>query len=538
MRRWNGWGDDATTLDLSAGARAMLAARLGPGCPEPDAQRAQLLARIPPSRLPAHPQIDTSADARLAVAWGESYADWIRKRFGQLPPLPDGVARPESGAEVRALLDLAQTQGWVVIPFAGGTSVAGHLDCPVDARPILSLHLGRLNRLLHLDKTSQLATFGAGTPGPLLEAQLRAQGYTLGHFPQSFEYSTVGGWVVTRSSGQQSLRYGRIEQLFAGGRLEAPVGTLVLPTLPAASAGPDLRELVLGSEGRLGVLTEATLRVSPLPAHESFHAIFLPDWAQAEAAVRALVQARAPLSMLRLSNAIETETNLQLAGHEKQVALLEKYLAWRGCGAGKCLLMLGVTGGPTQARQALHAARKQLARHGAVYIGPAMGSKWAANRFKGPYLRNRLWELGYSVDTIETAVDWPQVAPLMQAMEQAARDAFAPLGTPVHAFSHLSHLYPQGSSIYAQYVWPTAAGGFGPNFARWQALKQAVAAQIAAHGATVSHQHGVGRDHAAHLAQEKGALGMSTLAALCRQFDPSSIMNPGKLLQDGGPWTD
>lgn len=538
MRRWNGWGDDATAMNLGEGARAMLAERLGPGHPAQDARREDLLARIPPSRLPEHPLIDRSPEARLPAAWGESYADWIRKRLGHLPPVPDGVAFVESGEQVRELLDMAHAQRWVVIPFAGGTSVSGHLDCPAGERPVLSIHLGRLNRLLHLDKTSQLATFGAGTPGPLVESQLRAQGYTLGHFPQSFEYSTVGGWVVTRSSGQQSLRYGRIEQLFAGGRMETPAGTLNLPTLPASSAGPDLREIVLGSEGRLGVLTEATVRVSPLPGHESFHALFLPGWDAAEAAVRALVQERLPLSMLRLSNGIETETNLRLAGHERQIALLERYLGWRGCGQGKCLLTLGVTAAPATARHALRAARKLLARHGAVYIGPALGSKWAANRFKGPYLRNTLWELGYSVDTIETAVDWPQVKPLMLAMEQAARDAFAPFGTPVHAFTHLSHLYPQGSSIYAQYVWPTAPGGFAPNFARWQALKKAVAAQIAAHGGTVSHQHGVGRDHAAHLAQEKGPLGMATLAGLCRQFDPHGIMNPGKLLQDGGPWRD
>ncbi|ODU57006.1 MAG: FAD-linked oxidase [Comamonadaceae bacterium SCN 68-20] len=538
MRRWNGWGDDATAMDLGAGARAMLAERLGPGHAAPDARRDDLLARIPPSRLPAHPLIDTAPHARLAVAWGESYADWLRKRCGHLPPVPDGVATPASSEEVRALLDLAHAQRWVVIPFGGGTSVAGHLDCPAGGRPVLSLHMGRMNQLLHLDAASQLATFGAGTPGPLLEAQLRAHGCTLGHFPQSFEYSTVGGWVVTRSSGQQSLRYGRIEQLFAGGRMETPVGPLVLPTVPAASAGPDLREMVLGSEGRLGVLTEATVRVAPLPGHERFHALFLPGWDAAEAAVRALVQQRLPLSMLRLSNAIETETNLRLAGHARQIALLQRYLGWRGCGAGQCLLMLGVSADPATARHALRTARGLLARHGAVYIGAALGRKWAANRFRGPYLRNTLWELGYSVDTIETAVDWPQVTPLMQAMEQAARDAFAPFGTPVHAFSHLSHLYPQGSSIYAQYVWPTAPGGFAPNFARWQALKRAVAAQIAAHGGTVSHQHGVGRDHATHLAQEKGALGMQALAALCRQFDPHGIMNPGKLLQDGGPWAD
>ena len=536
MRRWNGWGDDATSMDLNAQARVMLAARLGPGRPGQDAARDTLLARIPASRLPAHPLIQTDTSTRLSMALGESFADWIRKRFGALPPVPDGVAFVESADQVRELLDLAQANGWMVIPFAGGTSVAGHLDCPLSERPILSINLTRLNRLLHLDRASQLATFEAGTTGPMVEAQLRAHGYTLGHFPQSFEYSTVGGWVVTRSSGQQSLRYGRIEQLFAGGRMETPVGTLTLPTLPASSAGPDLRELVMGSEGRFGVLTQATVRVTPLPQHESFHAIFLPHWDAAEAAVRALVQRRLPLSMMRLSNGIETETNLTLAGHARLIGWLERYLALRGCGAGKCMLMLGVSADRRTARHALKEARRTLGEHGAVYIGTAMGSKWSANRFKGPYLRNTLWDEGYSADTIESAVDWPNVKPLMLAMEQAARDVFAQYGERVHAFTHLSHLYPQGSSIYSQFVWATAAGGFAPNFERWQKLKAAVAAAIAAHGGTVSHQHGVGRDHATHLKDEKGPLGMATLAELCRHFDPNRIMNPGKLLQDGGPW--
>lgn len=536
MRRWNGWGDDATSMDLSEAARAMLNARLGPGLPEVDATRDAMLAQVPASRLPTHPLIQTDADTRFAMALGESFGDWIRKRFGALPPVPDGVAFPESSNQVRELIDLANANNWIVIPFAGGTSVAGHLDCPLSERPILSINLSRMNRLLHLDKPSQLATFGAGTPGPQVEAQLRAQGYTLGHFPQSFEYSTVGGWVVTRSSGQQSLRYGRIEQLFAGGKMESPVGTLTIPTVPAASAGPDLRELVLGSEGRFGILTEATVRVSPLPEHESFHALFFPDWDAAEDAVRELVQRKLPLSLLRLSNGIETETNLTLAGHARLIGWLQRYLSWRGCFDAKCMLMLGVTADTRTARHALREARRLLARHGAVYIGPAMGAKWAANRFKGPYLRNTLWDLGYSADTIETAVDWPQVKHLMLAMEQAARDAFAPYGERVHAFTHLSHLYPQGSSIYSQFVWATAPGGFAPNFERWQRLKAAVATAIAAHGGTVSHQHGVGRDHAAHLADEKGPLGMATLAELCRHFDPKKIMNPGKLLQDERPW--
>ncbi|MDP2369447.1 FAD-binding oxidoreductase [Rhodoferax sp.] len=536
MRRWNGWGDDATSMDLNDRARAMMAERLGPGLPGHDATREALLAKVPPSRLPPHPLIQTDASTRFAMALGESFADWIRKRFGALPPVPDGVAFVESAEQVRELLDLANAQSWMVIPFAGGTSVAGHLDCPISQRPILSINLTRMNRLLHLDPASQLASFGAGTPGPMVEAQLRAHGYTLGHFPQSFEYSTVGGWVVTRSSGQQSLRYGRIEQLFAGGRMETPVGPLTIPTLPASSAGPDLRELVMGSEGRFGILTEATVRVTPLPEHESFHAIFLPNWDAAEAAVRTLVQHKLPLSMMRLSNGIETETNLTLAGHATLIGWLERYLALRGCGAGKCMLMLGVSADRRTARHALKEARRTLGKFGAVYIGTAMGSKWVANRFKGPYLRNTLWDQGYSADTIESAVDWPNVKPLMLAMEQAARDVFAQYGERVHAFTHLSHLYPQGSSIYSQFVWATAPGGFAPNFERWQKLKAAVAAGIAAHGGTVSHQHGVGRDHATHLKDEKGPLGMATLAELCRHFDPNKIMNPGKLLQDEGPW--
>lgn len=548
MRRWNGWGDDATVTHLNDQATAMLRELLGAATPVPDACLDDMLAQVPPSRISAAssavspswrgPPIALDAASRFAVALGESYPDWLKKRSGHLPPVPDGVANPESSADVRALLDLAQQNNWVVIPFAGGTSVCGHLDVPLGARPVLSIQLSRMNRLLHLDKTSQLATFEAGTPGPQVEAQLRAHRCTLGHFPQSFEYSTVGGWVVTRSSGQQSLRYGRIEQLFAGGRMETPLGTLDIPTLPASAAGPDLREMVMGSEGRFGVLTEVTVRVAQAPAHESFHALFFPDWDRAEAAVRELVQSRPGLSMLRLSNTIETRTNLTVAGHPALIRNLERYLNWRGCGAEKCVLTIGATGERRAAAFALKNARRLLNQHGAVYIGTAIGNKWAANRFKGPYLRNNLWDAGYSVDTLETAVDWPQVKPLMLAMEQAARDAFAHYKEPVHAFTHLSHVYAQGSSIYSQFVWKTSPGGFAPNFERWQRYKNAVSKVIAEHGGTVSHQHGVGRDHAANLHVEKGPMGMAALASLCAHFDPQRIMNPGKLLPDGGPWAD
>jgi alkyldihydroxyacetonephosphate synthase len=536
MRRWNGWGDSAVDHAMPAPVLAWLEQHIGKGHAPQDATLEDLLAQVAPSRLPPHPLIGTAPLERLRVGLGESYRDWICRRTGQLPPLPDGVAYVESSAQVRELLDLAQREHWIVIPYAGGTSVAGHLDCPVSQRPVLSLNLCRMNQLLHLDTKSQLARFGAGTPGPLVEAQLRAHGYMLGHFPQSFEYATVGGWVVTRSSGQQSLRYGRIEQLFAGGRMETPVGTLEIPTFPASSAGPDLREIVLGSEGRFGVLTEVEVRVTPLPEHESFHAIFLPDWERAEAAVRTLVQRKLPLSMLRLNNAGETRGYLAMAGHTGLIAWLERYLSLRGCNDEKCWLTMGVTGNQPAARQTLAEARRVLRRFGGVYLGTALGKKWSEGRFKGPYLRNALWENGYSVDTIETAVDWPQVKTMMQAMETAAHEAFADFDIKVQAGTHLSHVYPQGSSIYATYIWPTAPGGYLPNLERWRHYKKRVSEAIVAHGGTVSHQHGVGRDHAPYLPAEKGPLGMATLAGLCRHFDPQGIMNPGKLLADGEQW--
>ena len=377
-----------------------------------------------------------------------------------------------------------------------------------------------------------LATFGAGVTGPDLEAQLRAHGYTLGHFPQSFEYSTLGGWVVTRSSGQQSLRYGRIEQLFAGGRIETPQGRLEIPTFPASAAGPDLRELVLGSEGRMGILTEATVRISPVPDFEAFHAVFLPDWERAELAVRAIVQARLGLSMLRLSNPVETATMLTLAGHPRQVALLETLLRLRGAGAGKCMLLVGASGAGDnrrQARAALAAALKIARRHGGVHAGRGLGERWKKNRFRNVYLRNAAWAHGYAIDTVETALDWPHVTPAMRAIEQAAADALAAEGEQVHAYTHLSHLYAQGASVYTTFIW-RLAGSFDADLARWRRLKTAVSAAIVAAGGTISHQHGVGLDHAPWLQAEKGALGMQALRALFRQFDPDGCMNPGKLV--------
>lgn len=528
MRRWNGWGEEDRNEHLDEPARAFLREMLGDGSAPRDATLADALNGVATSRLRPSDLFATDAETRLRHARGQSFPDWVALRYGRVGAVADGVARPTTHDEVVTALQAAQRLGAQVVPYGGGTSVVGHLNVAAQERPVVNISLEAMNRLLAFDKVSQLASFGAGTPGPQIEAQLAGHGYLLGHFPQSYEYSTVGGWVVTRSSGQQSARYGRIEQLFAGGRMVTPRGELQVGGFPASSAGPDLREVVLGSEGRLGLLTEATVRVRPLPECEDFHAVFFPSWDAGLDAVRHIVQSDIPLSMLRLSNAIETQTQLTLAGHEKTIAWLRRYLRLRGSGLKPVLLMFGATGAHREVLRMRRDALGIAKQFRGVHAGRMMGKAWAAKRFAGPYLRNALWTAGYGADTVETALNWPRVTAAMNAIERAARDVFSGDGERVHAFTHLSHVYRQGCSIYSTFVF-RAAPSYEQNLDRWQRLKQATSAAIVAHGGTISHQHGVGVDHASYLPQEKGPLGMDLIRAAARELDPDGTMNPGKL---------
>ncbi|MYL25585.1 MULTISPECIES: FAD-binding oxidoreductase [Halomonadaceae] len=531
MRRWNGWGDASFHLPLPAAGQDFLKARLGAASPLPEATLEQVCARVPASRIPEeHTGVHTDPETRVRHARGQSLADWLAMRSGDFGLFPDAVALPEHSEEVAELLQWARERDLVVIPYGGGTSVAGHINPEDSGRPILTLSLERMNRLMDLDAESQIATFGAGTPGPLVESQLLAHGYTLGHFPQSFELSTIGGWVASRSSGQQSLRYGRIEQLFAGGRMETFQGAWEVPTFPASAAGPDPREMVLGSEGRFGAITEVKVRVTPVAEHESFHVLFFPDWERARLCARQLVQNRTPLSMLRLSNAVETETQLALAGHPTMIGMLERYLGWRGAAEGKCMMTVGLTGTKAQCRTGLRELKRISRGNDGLYTGTYLGRKWEQKRFTMPYLRETLWEQGYVVDTLETATDWDNVDTLMERIETTLRHGLQSEGEPVHVFTHLSHVYGQGCSIYTTYVF-RCAGSYEVTHERWARLKQAASQTIVNNRGTISHQHGVGKDHAPYLPTEKGPVTIGMLHAMSRYMDPDQRLAPGVLLQ-------
>jgi alkyldihydroxyacetonephosphate synthase len=529
MRRWNGWGEESVHYPLPDMAGRYLETRIGPGVVSPDATFDHVVDSLPRSRLSPHPLVDAGPVPRLLHARGQSLPDWVALRSGHVGTFPDGVAYPSSDEEVRQLLAYARQVSCQLIPYGGGTSVVGHINPLPGDRPVLTLDLSRMRRLLDLDMTSLLATFEAGVAGPDLEQQLADHGFTLGHFPQSFELSTLGGWIATRSSGQQSFHYGRIEDHFAGGHLETPIGAWDLPPLPASAAGPDLRHLVLGSEGRLGVITRAIVRVRPRPEAEGFYGIFFRDWESGTTAVRSIVQADMPVSMLRLSDAQETETTLVLSGKERLVTWANRGLRLLRYADTRCLLVYGVTGSTDGLPRTRRAVEATARRHGGLPTGAMIGRIWRKSRFLTPYLRNTLWERGYAIDTLETAVPWSAVPETAAAIKDVLQIALNKEPEHVLAFAHLSHVYRDGASIYVTYLFRRAEDP-DRTVARWETLKSVASRAVVAHGGTISHQHGVGLDHASYLLAEKGRPGIDLIRLACQHMDPEGLLNPGKLL--------
>lgn len=528
MRRWNGWGDSQQDFPLPPAAKDHLAKVVGPGQPHPDASLESVLRSLPSSRFPAHPLVTTDPHERLRHARGQSLPDWIALRSGAIENFPDAIAYPESEEALQDLITLARDQNACLIPYGGGTSVVGHVNPTPSDRPCLTVDMSHLDRLISLDEASRLATFEAGIAGPALERCLRQLGYTLGHFPQSFEFSTLGGWIATRSTGQQSYYYGRIEDLFAGGQVETPVGTLHLPPFPASAAGPDLRQIVLGSEGRLGIISRATVRIRPRPRDERFVGIFFRHWEEGVAAVQAMAQSGVGASMIRLSDPVETQTTLALADPGRLTSTGLRGLAWLGYGEGRVVCIIGWTDEHGRRSEPRRACLSIARAHGGLNLGRLVGHQWEKSRFTTPYLRNTLWEEGYALDTLETALPWKNAVPLAPVLRTALAKGLEQEGERVLAFVHLSHVYSDGASLYATYLFRRHREPSG-TLERWRRLKGLASDKILSQGGTISHQHGVGLDHRSYLEQEKGQVGMAALRAILATVDPRAIMNPGKL---------
>ncbi len=544
-RRLGGWGFEGRTFPPSDELLAWLERRLGApadAVPPFDPERALAGRSGTPDRPLSDLGVPLSRELldRLAHARGQGLTDLLRLRTATVPALPDAVARPSDDAELERLLGAASREGVRVVPWGGGTSVTGGVNAPPGEAPVVTADLERLAGLEAFDPVSGLATFGAGTAGPAIEAALAARrddgrpGFTLGHFPQSWELSTLGGWAATRASGQESLGYGDMSDLVAGLELVAPAGRLALPALPASAAGPDLRHLVMGSEGRLGVITRATVRVRRRPETLRVVGTLLPTWDDGLEAARALLQAGVPLDLLRLSDEPETEVALAvgLGGRRGLASLVGGWLRLRGIRGSGCLMLTGAAGSLHQVDETLERSGALLRRHGGVSLGAAPGRTWLRDRFRHPYLRDALLDRGLATDTLETAAPWSRLPGLAAEVRRALETALLGEDERVAVLCHVSHPYRDGSSLYFTLFFRCAADPEA-TVERWARAKRAATDAIVAGGGTLSHHHGIGAWHAPWYAREASAKGVELIAAAAAALDPAGILNPGVLLDPG-----
>jgi alkyldihydroxyacetonephosphate synthase len=444
-------------------------------------------------------------EARVRDAAGRSYLDLLALRSGAFDA-PDAVVEP-TAEQVGAVLAACASHGIAVVPFGGGTSVVGGvapLRGPHSA--VIALDLRRLDRLVALSETDRTATLEAGLRGPEAEALLNARGYTLGHFPQSYEHATIGGYAATRSAGQASTGYGRFDALVVGLTLVTPRGTLDLGRGAASAAGPDLRQLVLGSEGAFGVITSVTVKVRPLPVEKRYDAWLVRSWEDGIAQLRRLEQGGVVPDVARLSDPDETEVSLRLSAPR----------AVRALARGRCLLVLGWEG-----TAASVSARRRAAKVRGLPL-PGAGAKWEHGRYDGPYLRDDLLDGGFLVETLETSTSWSGLTSTWSAVRTALQSA---LGDCV-VMCHVSHLYPHGASLYVTVLGARAADA--P--AQWQRAKDAACEALVATGATITHHHAVGTDHRPWMTEEIGPLGTEVLRAVKQVLDPAGVLNPGKTI--------
>ena len=524
--KWNAWGDPAAAKPLSDGIRALLEQALGvDGAPGDE-----LMADEVRLRSSALSTADREAlvgivgetycvsddHGRLLRAGGKSTLDLLRRKDSGVQDAPDAVLLPADEDEVAAILAYCARRSIAVVPFGGGTSVVGGVD-PIRGgfTAVVSLDLRRLDALHAIDEISGEAELGAGLTGPLAEEALAAHGFSIGHFPQSFEYATIGGFAATRSSGQDSAGYGRFDDMVRGVRAITPAGVLDLGRAPASAAGPDLRQLLIGSEGVFGVITRVRLRVHPVPETTVYEAWSFPDFATGAAALRAVTQTGTGPTVIRLSD--EAETGVNLATTE---SIGEQTMT------GGCLAITAFEG--TAAHTASRHAETQavLEANGGTSLGDGPARAWEHGRFGAPYLRDSLLSAGALCETLETATNWSNLGALKTAVTDALTTALTESGTPALVLCHISHVYPTGASLYFTVV----AGQRGNPIEQWRKAKVAASDAMVRGGGTITHHHAVGADHRPWMRDEIGDLGVEVLRAVKAVVDPTGILNPGKLI--------
>src|SRR6476620_5623232 len=526
MMKWDAWGDPEQAKPLSEGIRNLLTQALGVGdVPLPELEPEQVKLR-PSALSPA--DRDALADivgakncgvddaARLLRAGGKSTLDLLRRRDPGVQDAPDAVLLPGDEDEVADILRLCGQRSIAVIPFGGGTSVVGGLD-PLRGqfKAVISLDLRRLNELHSLDEVSGEAELGAGVTGPEAERLLGERGFSLGHFPQSFQFATIGGFAATRSSGQDSAGYGRFNDMVRGLRAVTPAGILDLGRAPESAAGPDLRQLLIGSEGVFGVITRVRVKVHPVPAATRYEAWSFPDFTTGADALRAVVQTGAGPTVIRLSD--EAETGVNLATTE---SIGEEQIT------GGCLAITAFEGSQAHVASRHAETRAVMQAAGGTSLGEAPARAWEHGRFNAPYLRDSLLSAGALCETLETATNWSNVHALKAAVTEALTKSLAESGTPALVLCHISHVYPTGASLYFTVV----AGQRGNPIDQWHKAKTAASEAMMRTGATITHHHAVGADHRPGMRDEVGDLGVAVLRAVKATLDPAGILNPGKLI--------
>jgi len=537
--RWWGWGEDSGAVHLSDHAVTFLRdeleldAEAGAAPVELDDVRVRDSSFDEPVRRALAQAVGAEhvredRHSRITHAAGKSYADLVRLRAGDASHAPDAVVAPASADEVAGALGACAQMGVAVIPFGGGTSVVGGVEgLRGPHRAAISLDLTRMQGVLELDQVSLTASLEPGILGPDLERRLGSAGLTLGHFPQSFEFSTVGGWVATRSAGQASTGYGSIHELVESVSCVGPSGALRTRDVPASAAGPSLRELMVGSEGCLGVITAATLRVRPLPQARYYEAWSFSSFEEGADAFRIMEQGGAPPDVARVFDEEETRLSKVLASSGSVAERLgESYLHLRGHQDG-CVALTGYEGSADDVAHRRKRTAALLRAAGAVSLGRRPGRSWLKGRFSGPYLRDDMLGRGVMVETLETATTWANLHALYLAVKEALTGALATGDTPPLVMCHVSHLYRSGASLYFTFL---ARQQPGAELDQWRAAKRAAGDAILANGGTITHHHAVGIDHLPWMREEVGQVGIEVLRAAKERLDPEGIMNPGKLL--------